>query len=175
MKFLLLAVFGLVLSQQAMAACSGVYTHKINTLQGNKVDLCQYQNVPILVVNTASKCGFSPQFEKLEALSEQYKGKLLVLGFPSNDFQQELSTNKEIGDFCKQTYDVKFPMALKSSVVGADANPLYKKLKALTHEAPMWNFHKYLILPNAEEVYAYSSDVSPDAPTIMHHLKPYLK
>ncbi|WP_404809787.1 glutathione peroxidase [Methylobacillus caricis] len=171
----MLALFGFMASQQATAACEGVYSHKINTLQGKKLDLCQYQDVPILIVNTASKCGFAPQFEKLEALSAQYKGKLLVLGFPSNDFQQELGTNKEIGDFCKQTYDVTFPMAIKSSVVGANANPLYKKLNALTHEPPLWNFHKYLILPNESDVYSYSSDVSPDSPKIMHVLKPYLR
>lgn len=176
---LLASVFALLLTlfsaTQAMAACEGVYNHQVNTLQGQKLNLCQYQNIPILVVNTASKCGFAPQFEKLESLSAKYQGKLLVLGFPSNDFKQELANDKQIGDFCKLTYGVKFPMATKSSVVGPQANALYKELIDITREPPLWNFHKYLILPHEETVFAFSSDVSPDSPKIMQILAPYLK
>src|SRR5689334_7118979 len=86
----------------AGAACSPLYDHQFTTLQGDKVNLCDYQDKPILVVNTASKCGFTPQFDALEGLYSKYKDKgLLVIGFPSNDFKQELSDNKQIGDFCK--------------------------------------------------------------------------
>lgn len=175
MKCLLGLLFAWFSVSQAMAACEGIYQHQINTLQGQKINLCQYQDVPILVVNTASKCGFAPQFERLEALSAKYQGKLLVLGFPSNDFKQELASDKQIGDFCKLTYGVKFPMASKSSVVGPQANALYKDLIALTREPPLWNFHKYLILPHEEAVLSFSSDVSPDSPKIMRILTPYLK
>lgn len=177
MKNLLKLIFGVVMgsSQMANAACSDLYNHQFDTLQGQKINLCDYQNKPILVVNTASKCGFTPQFEVLESMSSKYKGKLLVIGFPSNDFKQELAGNKEVGEFCIKTYSVKFPMVVKTSVVGANANPLYKELVAVTKQAPMWNFHKYLILPEAKQVYSYSSDVQPDAPEVMDKLKPFLK
>lgn len=160
----------------ANASCTGFYNQQFTTLQGQKFDFCAYQDKPILVVNTASKCGFTPQFEKLESMYSQYREKgLLVVGFPSNDFKQEFSSNKEIGDFCKMTYAVKFPMMAKSSVTGANANPLYKQLFQVTQQSPMWNFYKYLILPGGKEVYVFSSDVTPDAPEVMAKLKPYLK
>lgn len=157
------------------AACSGLLDYQVTTLQGEKLNLCEYQDKPILVVNTASKCGFTPQFEKLEAMYRKHKDKMLIVGFPSNDFRQEPGNNKEIGDFCKMTYAVQFPMASKSSVVGPHANPFYKQLAATTHQPPMWNFYKYLILPGGKQVYAYSSDVEPEASEIMDKLKPYLK
>jgi glutathione peroxidase len=157
-------------------ACTGLLDYQFTTLQGQRMDLCEYQDRPILIVNTASKCGFTPQFEKLEAMYERYKAQgLLIVGFPSNDFKQELATNKEIGDFCKRTYDVQFPMAAKSSVVGPDANELYQRLAAATHEPPLWNFHKYLILPGKKKIYAFSSDEEPASAEIMSRLEPYLK
>lgn len=175
MRFLL-SLFLFLSSNIVIAACSDFYNHQFTTLQGKKIDLCEYQDKPILVVNTASKCGFTPQFESLEQLYEQYRGKgLLVLGFPSNDFKQELGTNKEIKDFCKLTYSVKFPMLTKSSVSGATANPFYQQLANKTGQAPMWNFYKYVILPNASEVYVFSSDVKPEAPEVIGKIKPYLK
>lgn len=164
------------LSITSFAACPDLYNHQFTTLQGAKINLCDYQDKPILVVNTASKCGFTPQFETLEALYKRYQSKgLLVIGFPSNDFKQELSSDKEIGDFCINTYSVKFPMITKTSVTGPNANPLHKQLIALTKQAPMWNFYKYVILPGGKQVYAYSSDVDPSSDEIMSKLKPFLK
>ena len=164
------------LSITSFAACPDLYNHQFTTLQGAKINLCDYQDKPILVVNTASKCGFTPQFETLEALHKLYQSKgLLVIGFPSNDFKQELSSDKEIGDFCINTYSVKFPMITKTSVTGPNANPLHKQLIALTKQAPMWNFYKYVILPGGKQVYAYSSDVDPSSDEIMSKLKPFLK
>lgn len=175
MKRLLLVVLMLLAMNTAHAACSGVHDFRFTTLAGTQLDLCEYQQQPIMVVNTASQCGFTPQFEKLEALHERYHEKgLLVVGFPSNDFHQEPAGNKEIGDFCKRNYGVQFPMAEKSSVVGPDANPLYKQLIAATHEPPLWNFHKYLILPDGN-IYAFSSDTPPESPDVMRRLQPYLK
>ena len=171
-------LFGLLLmlgANTVNAACSSLLDHQLTTLQGEKLNLCEYQDKPILVVNTASKCGFTPQYEKLEAMYRKHKDKMLIVGFPSNDFRQEPGNNKEIGDFCKMTYAVDFPMASKSSVVGPNANPLYKQLASVTHQPPMWNFYKYLILPGGKQVYAYSSDVEPEANEIMDKLKPYLK
>ena len=176
--FLLLAIFlgSLMMQNTANAACPDIYNHQFTTLQGAKINLCDYQTKPILVVNTASKCGFTPQFEALESLYSKYKDKgLLVVGFPSNDFRQEYSSDKEIGDFCKLTYSVKFPMITKSVVSGANANPFYKQLSAKTGQAPMWNFYKYVILPGGNQVYAFSSDVKPDASEILNKIKPALK
>jgi glutathione peroxidase len=168
--------FLLLVSHMANAACEGLYNHQFKTLQGETFDLCAHKDKAILVVNTASKCGFTPQFEKLEGMYKQYQNKgLLVIGFPSNDFRQEPKSNKEIGDFCKMTYAVNFPMMSKTTVTGANANPFYKELNNTTKEAPSWNFYKYLILPNSGGVYAFSSDVEPNSPMIMAKLKPYLK
>lgn len=166
----------LTATSMANAACSELYNHQFTTLQGDKINLCDYQDKPILVVNTASKCGFTPQFESLEGLYSNYKDKgLLVVGFPSNDFRQEYSSDKQIGDFCKMTYSVKFPMITKTSVTGANANPFYKQLASKTGQAPSWNFFKYVVMPGGKEVYAYSSDVRPDAPEIMSKIKAGLK
>lgn len=178
-KSLLQLVFSTILltvTSMANAACSELYNHQFTTLQGDKINLCDYQDKPILVVNTASKCGFTPQFEVLESLHGSYKDKgLIVVGFPSNDFRQEYSSDKQIGDFCKMTYSVKFPMITKTSVTGANANPFYKQLVSKTGQAPSWNFFKYLVMPGGKEVYAYSSDVRPDAPEIMSKIKSALK
>ncbi len=169
-------LFLLLMVDMAQAACSELYNHQLTTLHGEKINLCDYQDKPILVVNTASKCGFTPQFEALEALYAKHKEKgLLVIGFPSNDFRQEPGNNKEIGDFCKLTYSVKFPMMAKSSVTGANANPFYKQLIKKTGQAPMWNFYKYLVLPSGENVYAFSSDVKPDSADIVDKINMSLK
>lgn len=160
----------------ANAACSELYNHQLTTLQGDKINLCDYQDKPILVVNTASKCGFTAQFDALEGLYSKYKNNgLLVIGFPSNDFKQEPGNDKQIGDFCKLTYAVKFPMITKSSVTGPNANPFYKQLSAKTGQQPKWNFYKYVILPGGKDVYAYSSDVKPDAAEIVDRIRLSLK
>ena len=171
-----IGVVVMTLSSAAFASCPDLYNHQFTTLQGGKINLCEYQDKPILVVNTASKCGFTPQFETLEALYKRYQSKgLLVVGFPSNDFKQELASDKEVGDFCINTYAVKFPMITKTSVTGPNANPLHKQLIAMTKQAPMWNFYKYVILPGGKQVYAYSSDVDPASDEIMGKIKPFLK
>lgn len=176
MKKLLLLVLLTGVSQMANAACNELYNHQLTTLQGDKINLCDYQDKPILVVNTASKCGFTPQFEALEGMYSKYKDKgLLVIGFPSNDFRQEPGDNKQIGDFCKMTYAVKFPMMSKSSVTGANANPFYQQLIAKTGQTPKWNFYKYVILPGGKEVYAYGSLTKPDSAEILDKIKPSLK
>jgi glutathione peroxidase len=175
MKYLLAGVIAMCASQLASAACPEIYNHQFTTLQGKKIDLCDYQNKPILVVNTASKCGFTPQFEALEGMYKKYKAQgLLVIGFPSNDFRQDPGDNKAIGDFCKMTYGVQFPMVTKSSVTGANANPFYKQLAAKTGVAPQWNFYKYVILPGAKDIYAFESTVTPDSAEIMGKIKPSL-
>ena len=100
---------------------------------------------------------------------------LLVVGFPTNDFKQELATNKEIGEFCVLTYQVDFPMVEKNSVIGANADPLFKQLSEATGQPPKWNFHKYLIAPGARQVYSFATQVEPDSPEIVGKLTPLLK
>ena len=157
-------------------ACSGLLDYRFTSLQGKPVNLCDYAGRPILVVNTASKCGFTPQFEKLEALHRRYQARgLVVLGFPSNDFNQEFATNSEIAQFCKLTYFVEFPMIEQGSVTGSGANDFYKRLASATGTPPRWNFHKYLIAPDGKTVASYPSEVEPDSREIMTKLLPMLK
>jgi glutathione peroxidase len=139
-------------------------------------DLCQYKGKVVLVVNTASYCGFTSQYEGLEKIYATYAAKgLVVLGFPSNDFgQQEPGSNKEIADFCKNTYDVKFPMFAKSSVSGATANPLFKLLQEKTKTSPKWNFYKYLIDRDGNVIKSFSSMTNPDSRTITSEIEKLL-
>ncbi|MDQ3039126.1 MAG: glutathione peroxidase [Pseudomonadota bacterium] len=123
-----------------------------------------YGGKVLLVVNTASKCGFTPQFEGLEALHAKYKAKgFAVLGFPSGDFMaQEFTDEKQIQEFCTLTYGVKFPMFQKVHVKGGEATALYKKLEKASGEAPKWNFHKYLVSRDGRVVGSYGSRTTPD-------------
>ena len=145
-------------------ACPAILQHTFPRLQDEKPQaLCQYAGKVVLVVNTASFCSFTPQYKGLEALDQKYRSRgLVVLGFPSNDFAQESGSNKEIADFCESTFGVKFPMFAKSSVRGADANPLFKELAQVSGTTPKWNFYKYLIARDGKVVESYSSLTSPD-------------
>ncbi|BEP38019.1 glutathione peroxidase [Variovorax sp. V59] len=148
----------------AAAACPPILQHTFPRLQDEKPQsLCQYAGKVVLVVNTASFCGFTPQYKGLEALDSRYRSRgLVVLGFPSNDFAQESGSNKEIADFCESTFGVKFPMFAKSSVRGANANPLFKQLALASGTTPKWNFYKYLIGRDGKVVQAWSSMTAPD-------------
>lgn len=152
-------------SGPAAAACPSLLDKTFPRLQDEKPQsLCQYAGRVVLVVNTASYCGFTKQYAGLEALHSRYKDRgLVVLGFPSNDFgNQEPGSAKDIAEFCNNTYGVKFPMFAKSSVRGSAANPLYKELIALSGTSPKWNFYKYLVARDGRTVSAYSSMTSPD-------------
>ena len=160
----------------AAAACPVVLQHTFPRLQDEKPQpLCQYAGRVLLVVNTASFCGYTPQYEGLEALYARYRERgLVVLGFPSNDFNQEKGSNKEIADFCENTFGVKFPMFGKTSVKGAEANPLFRQLAAQTGNAPTWNFHKYLIGRDGKVIAHYGSTTRPDDPTLLRALEQQL-
>ncbi len=177
MKPILLFAAAALASGTALAGtCPTLLDHQFKTVQGKAVNLCDYADRPILVVNTASRCGFTPQFTKLQAMYDAYQAKgLMVVGFPSNDFRQELSTNKAVGEFCLVNYGVKFPMMELSSVKGESANPLFKELAQMTGTQPGWNFHKYLIAPGGKEAYSFATRTEPDAPEIMGKLKLMLK
>ena len=163
------SILGLWLAAPAAQAaepssCPPTLNHTFPRLQDEKPQsLCQYAGKVVLVVNTASFCGFTGQYKGLEALYARYKDKgLVVLGFPSNDFSQEKGSNQEIADFCENTFGVKFPMFAKSSVKGAEASPLYQQLAQLSGTAPRWNFHKYLLGRDGKLVDNYSSLTGPD-------------
>jgi len=156
------------------ASCPAILNHAFNRLQDDtKQDLCQYTGKVILVVNTASFCGFTNQYEGLEKLYAKYANKgFVVLGFPSNDFgKQEPGSAKEIADFCYNTYGVKFPMFVKSSVQGKDANPLYAELIKATGTTPKWNFYKYLIDRNGKVVDSYTSVTTPESKTLVEAIE----
>ncbi|SFU45166.1 glutathione peroxidase [Pseudoduganella namucuonensis] len=149
----------------APAACPAILKQSFTRLQDEAPqDLCQYAGKVILVVNTASYCGYTKQYEGLEALYAKYGAKgLVVLGFPSNDFgKQEPGSAKEIADLCYNTYGVKFPMFSKTVVSGAAPNPFYASLIKATGKTPAWNFHKYLIDRNGKVLESFPSKVTPE-------------
>lgn len=164
---LVLAVLVAPVAAHAAASCPSLLQRDMPRLQDEKPQpLCQYAGKVVLVVNTASFCGFTPQYKALESLSSRYAAKgLVVLGFPSGDFgNQEYGSNKEIAEFCENTFNVKFPMFSKSSVSAgkADLNPLFADLAKRTGEAPKWNFHKYLISRDGQQVLSFGSKVDPE-------------
>lgn len=147
------------------ADCPPLLRHTFNSLQtGAPQSLCQYSGRVLLIVNTASYCGYTPQYEGLEALYRRYKDRgLVVLGFPSNDFgAQEPHSNKEVAEFCRSTYGVEFPMFEKSSVARLDTHPLYAELVAKTGKPPRWNFHKYVVDRSGRRIQSFGSDVPPE-------------
>jgi len=164
-------------AQPAQAsACPATLNHVFERLQDEaSQSLCQYSGKVLLVVNTASYCGFTPQYKGLEALYARYRDRgLVVLGFPSNDFAQETGDNKQIADFCENTYGVKFPMFSKSSVRGPQANPLFRQLAQATGRQPLWNFHKYLIARDGSVVNSYTSLTSPDSSALVADIEKQL-
>jgi glutathione peroxidase len=167
--FLALALFAL----PAAAGCPATLQHTFPRLQDEKPQaLCQYAGRVVLVVNTASYCGYTPQYKGLEALYDKYKARgLVVLGFPSNDFEQEKGSNKEIAEFCENTFGVRFPMFGASHVKGPDANAFYRQLARATAIAPEWNFYKYLIARNGTVLAAYPSQVAPDDPRLLAEIE----
>ena len=145
------------------ASCPALLQQNVLRLQDEKpMSLCQFAGKVVVVVNTASFCGFTSQYEGLEALHTKYKDQgLVVLGFPSNDFSQETGSNKQIAAFCESTFGVKFPMFTKTSITGKDASPFFKQLSAKTGTAPKWNFYKYVIGRNGQAVQSFDSTTDP--------------
>ena len=138
---------------------SSIYDFKLPGLDGKEIDFSQYKGKTLLIVNVASKCGNTPQYEDLQKLHEQYGSKVIILGFPANNFgAQEPGTNLEIAEFCKANYGVTFQMFEKISVKGDDQHALYKWLKEKTGQEPTWNFCKYIVKPDGTVTF-YNSKV----------------
>ena len=171
LKFLLLFKL-FFLPMPVTTAPHTIYDFKVQALDGGTIDLAKYKGKKILIVNTASKCGYTPQYEGLEKLSKKYAGKLVIVGFPANNFgSQEPGTNGEIQTFCMKNYGVSFPMAAKISVKGDDMAPIYhwlteKKLNGKMDSDVKWNFQKYLINEKGELVEMFLSPVTPEDPSI---------
>lgn len=154
----------------AFVAPAGLYDMKMNSLDGTPVDFAQYKGKTLLIVNVASKCGNTPQYADLQQLHDKYKDKVVILGFPANNFgSQEPGTNMEIAEFCKANYGVTFQMFEKVSVKGDDQAPLYAWLKDKTGQEPTWNFCKYVVKPDGT-VKFFGSKVKPMAPEILNEL-----
>ena len=155
----------------AKTTCPPALDFEVRPLTGNKpVHLCEaFRGKVVLVVNTASKCAFTPQYEGLEDLYGRYRDRgLVVAGFPSNDFgNQEPGTEKQVRDFCRLTYGVQFPMFAKTRVTGAAADPFYRYLARVTGDTPRWNFHKYLLDREGRVVASFPSQVGPDDPRLV--------
>lgn len=160
-----LSAFALIVGLSGGAIAAGnAHDYQFTTIDGKPMPMAQYKGKTVLVVNTASQCGFTPQYKGLESLSQSYKDKgLVVVGVPSNDFGgQEPASNAEIKKFCEANYDVNFPLAEKVEVTGSGAHPFYKWVASEKGE-PKWNFHKYLIGPDGKLVASFPSRVAPES------------
>ena len=186
MKILLIAVIALTMS------ATSIYDFKVPGLDGNQIDFSAYKGKKIMIVNTASECGNTPQYEGLQKLYDKYKGKLVIIGFPANNFGgQEPGSNEQIKEFCKKNYGVSFPMAEKVSVKGEDIHPLFKWLvdqskeiakgvpaetskdivwKRFLQDPVQWNFTKFLVDENGKLVAVFHNKVSPMSEEVQKYL-----
>jgi glutathione peroxidase len=166
-----------LLSLLVLLGGSSVHQFKVPGLDGKTIDFSSFKGKKILIVNTASQCGYTPQYAELEKLYTQYKDKLVIVGFPANNFgQQEPGTNSEIKEFCTSKFNVSFPMAEKISVIGKDIHPLYKWLTNKSENGVMdaqvrWNFTKFLLDEKGNLVAVFPSAVKPMSEEITKYLK----
>ena len=173
MRYFALLLFAITIQVHA-ADCPPLLDAALPTLSDDRPQsLCQYRGKVLLVVNTASQCGYTPQYEGLEKLHKRYKDKgLVVLGFPSNDFgSQEPGSNKEIAKFCEANYGVSFPMFAKTSVARGDVNPFYAKLTVSSGTRPAWNFHKYLVDRKGTKALSFVTGVEPGDPKFVKEIE----
>lgn len=168
-----------VIQAATVDGCPVTLNHEVQKLNsGQSVNLCrEYAGQVVLIVNTASKCAFTDQYEGLEKLYATYKDQgFAILGFPSNDFgNQEPGTEKQVQDFCQLTYGVKFPMFSKTHVRKENADPVFRTLGEMTQRYPKWNFYKYLLDQNGNIVDSYASTTSPTSPAIVDQIERLLK
>ena len=165
------------ISQDKTQQMKTIYDYKVESLDGKEINFADFKGKKILIVNTASECGFTPQYADLETLAKDYKDKLVVVGFPANNFGgQEPGSNAEIGAFCQKNYGVTFPMAAKVSVKGDDTAPIFKyltekDLNGVKNTTILWNFTKFLLDENGKLIDSYISTTKPTSESITKYLK----
>lgn len=171
LKPMLVATAALVAIAAAPAAPNTAYDIRMTAIDGKPLPLARYRGQVMMVVNTASFCGYTPQYDALQKVHETYSARgFTVLGVPSGDFKgQEYGSNKEIAQFCESKFGIRFPMAEKASVIGPNAAPFYKWAQSELgpDNVPKWNFHKYLIGRDGRLIAAFPSKVKPDAPEVV--------
>lgn len=149
---------------------ASIYELKVNAIDGKMIDLAQYKGKTLLIVNVASKCGYTPQYTDLQKLQDTYGSRVTILGFPANNFKgQEPGSNMEIAEFCQKNYGVTFQMFEKISVIGEDQHPLYAWLKEKTGSEPSWNFCKYIVKPDGT-VKFFNQKVNPMSKEILDEI-----
>ncbi|MEK0423452.1 MAG: hypothetical protein RLZ95_1362 [Bacteroidota bacterium] len=160
-----------------LSNAQSIHSFKVTGIDGKQIDFASFKGKKILVVNTASKCGYTPQYEGLEKVYEQYKDKLVIIGFPCNQFGgQEPGSNEEIASFCKKNYGVNFPLADKIDVKGASIAPIYQWLTQKSKNGVLdanisWNFNKFLLDENGKMIAYFPSNVKPDSEEILSRVK----
>lgn len=165
------------ISQDKTQQMKTIYDYKVESLDGKEINFADFKGKKILIVNTASECGFTPQYADLETLSKDYKDKLVVVGFPANNFGgQEPGSNAEIGAFCQKNYGVTFPMAAKVSVKGDDTAPIFKyltekDLNGVKNTTILWNFTKFLLDENGKLIDSFISTTKPTSESITKYLR----
>jgi len=176
-QFILIILFANILSSMQAQKISSVHDFKVTSLDGETIDLSSFKGKKILIVNTASRCGYTRQYKDLEELHNKYKDKLVIIGFPANNFGgQEPGSNEEIREFCTKNYGVSFPMAAKVSVKGKDIHPLFdwlthKTLNGVMDAEIRWNFGKFLIDENGKPVAYFGSGTNPMSDDILSRLQ----
>ena len=177
MKYILSIAAFMMLSAFNFPGVNSIHSFKVKSIEGKTIDFSSFKGKKILVVNTASKCGYTPQYDALQKVYNQYKDKLVIVGFPANNFGgQEPGSDSEIQDFCKANYGVSFPMASKVSVKGSDMAPIYKWLTSNTENGVLdaevgWNFGKFLLDENGKLLQYFPSKVKPDSDEILKFVK----
>lgn len=174
---LFMATLLLTASVNAAPACPPLLNFSLTDIDGKTRNLCTYAGKVVLVVNTASQCGYTGQYKGLQALSDQYGPQgLVVLGLPANDFGgQEPGSNATIKNFCEVGYRVDFPLFAKTGVTAANANPLHEALAKTTGERPRWNFHKYLIDRNGTHALSFASQIEPQSKEMVQAIESLLR
>ena len=167
----------LLMATSFFVQAQSIHSFQVKSIDGNQINFAKYKGKKILVVNTASKCGYTPQYEALQKVYEQYKDKLVIIGFPCNQFGgQEPGSNQEIVEFCKKNYGVSFPLADKIDVKGDNTAPIYKWLtqkgkNGVLDASISWNFNKFLLDENGKMMAYFPSNVKPDSDAILSYLK----
>ena len=178
MKKIIFIMFLTLFTASNIKADQKAYDFKFENINGGTIDLAKYKNKVMLIVNVASRCGYTPQYEDLQILWSNYKNKnLIVIGVPTNNFKQEPGNNKEIKDFCETNFGINFPMTEKTNVIGKDAHPFYKWAKKNygIGAIPKWNFHKIIIGKDGKVADTFASFTKPSSKKFLNFIEKEIK